>query len=55
MDQPENNYEIEIEELKTRIHRLEVVIDVISARLADVQLHPALSIPPLPGFEDLHA
>ena len=34
-----------------RIERLEQAVDAISARLADVQQHPALSIPALPGFE----
>jgi hypothetical protein len=35
-----------------RLRRIEGALDAVSARLADVQMHPALSIPPLPGFED---
>lgn len=33
------------------IHDHAIAIDAISARLAEVQLHPALSIPALQGFE----
>lgn len=51
MADEQDDLRAEIEYLRIRSKMHDRVIDAFSRRLADVQMHPALSIPALPGFE----